>query len=528
MCTERCGPKVGCLRTTSSAGGIHNQPTSDRVLQHGLTQQAMSSATALISSGQRCIRHLDDIPFVVEVLQVNEAEACVRYEDDGVVDPACPLCDLVPADRQRDDGGQDTPAVSSPSVADGIANDLHLGGEGSSGTIQCEQDVEDTSADCESQLHEDQLLDPVQKSIVASSKALLKKMQEDRERREAEEEAKRVAQLCSNSGMTVCEHHNASGVHFFTVKRYFVRGESNNDVNSGSGSDVSSLAVFLDIREPMVVNSSRKLLGTGTRCWTAAVLFGRWIATEEVGKRWFQGRNVLEIGAGCNGLPGLCASLHAASVILSDCVPELVDILQQNVAANQSHLASSAMVCGSRTDLNDVKPCTIAAKIIDWSQCSDCNIVNVSDSDSQHQQQHGAFDVVIGADIIYGAMDPSELVSAVSALLNPGKLSCFMMCMPDSSQSMHQGKVDAVGSKVQANEAFGTRGNALAFLNAMTDAGFRWSIVEQLGEAHDGFYENRRHESSQGAGSVDSQQAKDGNLSLYSVYCFTRAEEEMT
>ena len=101
--------------------------------------------------------------------------------------------------------------------------------------------------------------------------------------------------------------------------------------------------------------------GTGFNVWDGAVLLARYLqhAASCVA---VQGRRVLELGAGCGGVPGItAAALGARHVTLTD-LPHVLPRLRSNVERNREAIrwASTSGDCGATT--------TIECRACDWSQ----------------------------------------------------------------------------------------------------------------------------------------------------------------
>jgi hypothetical protein len=165
----------------------------------------------------------------------------------------------------------------------------------------------------------------------------------------------------------------------------------------------------------------------------------------------------------------MSAALHARSVILSDCIERLVVNLERNIRANMNtlkrfktakHKPSQHLVNDDDADCGF----SVKAECIDWRDALDpANTMTLPTAD-----------IILGSDIVYGAMDPDELVAVVKRCLRPG--GTFHICIPDSSGG---------------RGTFSTRGNTTGFLEAMKEAGFGLdpSEAEVIGKYHDGFYD---------------------------------------
>lgn len=98
-------------------------------------------------------------------------------------------------------------------------------------------------------------------------------------------------------------------------------------------------------------NSGRSV--TGSWIWDCSFLLADWLASGVWAPGYFQGKRVVELGAG-TGLPGMVAAVLGAHVVLTD-RPYLLHGLQKNVEAN------------SLTD-------SVKVKALEWGEdCSHCS-----------------------------------------------------------------------------------------------------------------------------------------------------------
>lgn len=81
---------------------------------------------------------------------------------------------------------------------------------------------------------------------------------------------------------------------------------------------------------------------TGAWIWESAMVLSRWMSDKAPSEYDFNGKTVVEFGAG-TGLPGLTAAkLGASKVILTD-IQQLIPVLQKNVEVNE--LGDRVTVC---------------------------------------------------------------------------------------------------------------------------------------------------------------------------------------
>ena len=135
---------------------------------------------------------------------------------------------------------------------------------------------------------------------------------------------------------------------------------------------------------------------TGCRLWDSSIALARWILAH--GVPWVADKRVLELGSGC-GLAGLAATHEAKHVRLTDGEARLLP----NLRFNADQLA-------------DV-PVEVAH-------------LNWSDTPDKLTTEHGTWDVVLGADLVYSSGCVVPLARAISALLKPG--AAFLMCSPSA------------------------------------------------------------------------------------------------
>lgn len=100
----------------------------------------------------------------------------------------------------------------------------------------------------------------------------------------------------------------------------------------------------------LVINQAPfKTTGFASTVWDSAIVLSKYL--ERLPQK-VEGRNCIELGAGC-GLPGIVAAyLGASSVLLTD-FPDNLDLLQKNVTTNKLQMTVSVcpLVWGNRSEL---------------------------------------------------------------------------------------------------------------------------------------------------------------------------------
>lgn len=146
--------------------------------------------------------------------------------------------------------------------------------------------------------------------------------------------------------------------------------------------------------------------GTGADPWRGGILLARLICSwvDECQKlpslgELFHDKDILELGAGSSGLPSMAvASLDVAregdaivpsSIVATDGVDEIIDVLTQNVARNRNRLSNS-----------------LDTQFLDWNHLSSVS--------------RCAADVILFSDCIYNEAGADALSNAIEHILRPG------------------------------------------------------------------------------------------------------------
>ena len=186
---------------------------------------------------------------------------------------------------------------------------------------------------------------------------------------------------------------------------------------------------------------------TGLGIWSASLVLARWLSALS-GTGAFEGKRVLELGAGC-GVPGLALAASCASceVLLTDLNPRTVGNLRDNVALN------SAPPPGEEGKAGGPDAARVTAASLDWSL--------------RDTWPSAPPDALIGADLVYSPEIVPLLVKAVGGLLPEGSAGSFYYVAPDTGRAgmpEFLGALEAAGFEVaeelDAPEAY--RANPLA------------------------------------------------------------------
>lgn len=132
---------------------------------------------------------------------------------------------------------------------------------------------------------------------------------------------------------------------------------------------------------------------------------------------------VLELGAGCSGLPAVASALsgRAVSVIASDSRSSLLTSLQRNFQLNSLEVSSAAdLSIGELVGLEIGHLLTLFLE---------GNFVIPLDWDRPETYSHlsGSIDLVLGAELLWAGCDPQPLVSCISGILSPTGVACVLL-----------------------------------------------------------------------------------------------------
>jgi len=156
------------------------------------------------------------------------------------------------------------------------------------------------------------------------------------------------------------------------------------------------------IRELPIANADNpfdegeeKLDTTGLGIWSASLVMARWMASKAILGR-FDGKNVLELGAGC-GVPGLALAQYsdASVVYVTDYNPATMDNLKYNI------------------DINANRPCT-KSRAGDWLERVKAASIDWADESTWPKEK---MDYVIGSDLIYQKSIVPLLKKVVNGLI---------------------------------------------------------------------------------------------------------------
>lgn len=174
---------------------------------------------------------------------------------------------------------------------------------------------------------------------------------------------------------------------------------------------------------------------TGLGIWCASIVMARWMASPDMSCR-FEGKNLLELGAGC-AIPGLAAAMysHARCIYLTDLNPVTMNNLQYNIDINADHYSmqhkgNATATTSSLPWVDRVKPMSI-----DWGD--------------ETTWPDDKIDFVLGSDLIYQKSIVPLLKNVVDGLLKED--GSFLYVCPEE----------------------GARDGLIEFIKAMSQEGFK-------------------------------------------------------
>jgi hypothetical protein len=164
---------------------------------------------------------------------------------------------------------------------------------------------------------------------------------------------------------------------------------------------------------------SRQDTKSGGVCWEGSHILALWLLSH-FPETAFRGKVVLELGAGCTGLPGLAlASIrHPQHVYLTESKTRLVETLRRNV------------------ELNFIIESTITVTKLDWDDSND-------DESAEAHKNRGSIDVILGAELLWAGFDPCPLVRLIHRTLEPTSGVAYVL-MPSGGRGAEGAFVQAV------------------------------------------------------------------------------------
>lgn len=190
-------------------------------------------------------------------------------------------------------------------------------------------------------------------------------------------------------------------------------------------------------------------MGSGRGVWDGSIIFGSWLCAKfnngcipHISSE--RRLKVLELGAGCSGVPGLCIShvYQNSLVVLSDAQSTLIGGLEQNIRLNDLRSASDDSDC-------------VSAQILNWNDHEQADFgVKWNVSNSRNESELGKADVIIGAELLWAGCDPVPLLMTISKCLDSHHGIAYIL-MPK-----------------------GGRGVEVSFLDTSTKLGFKVETVE--------------------------------------------------
>ena len=163
-----------------------------------------------------------------------------------------------------------------------------------------------------------------------------------------------------------------------------------------------------------VAEGTADTIDSGAKIWDSGRALSSWIVKElEPGKR------VLELGAG-TGIVGLTAAAKGAkSVILTD-QPEMMPLLEQNIASNDLSVNAKAVPLLWGCDQEETISC----------------LIDSASSIDDASKQTPIFDVICGSDILYSPENLELLLDTIVQVCTPSKTEVVLAYPPRFTEDM--------------------------------------------------------------------------------------------
>jgi precorrin-6B methylase 2 len=179
---------------------------------------------------------------------------------------------------------------------------------------------------------------------------------------------------------------------------------------------------------------------------------------EDAGEDPLRHARVLELGAGCAGLPGLAMALrHGCTVTLTE-HPDVVPLLRANVAQFQARITAMAGV-NEISETIAAAAARVSVEALDWT-----------DRDALKRVAEGdGYDIVVWADAGYLGDDNDALLTAAVACVAPGgKILACESLRSQAKTTTFRRIFGALGFFCVKVLGDGVKGNVDAWVYAMT------------------------------------------------------------
>jgi predicted nicotinamide N-methyase len=155
--------------------------------------------------------------------------------------------------------------------------------------------------------------------------------------------------------------------------------------------------------------------GLGWRVWRAALIVCDLLRETPALVR---GRRVLEVGAGVGACGMLAAAVGARDTVLTDCLPGLLEALDENVELNAAPAEPPAAPWALR--VSALGGGTISVRHLGWTDEDGTPAAPSATTDAPRLAADERFDVIVGSDVMYESEHAAALPGVLSRHLGPG------------------------------------------------------------------------------------------------------------
>uniref|UniRef100_A0A7S3J6U1 Uncharacterized protein n=1 Tax=Euplotes harpa TaxID=151035 RepID=A0A7S3J6U1_9SPIT len=170
---------------------------------------------------------------------------------------------------------------------------------------------------------------------------------------------------------------------------------------------------------------------TGQHVWEGGEVLAKWIIEN---KHLFEGKNVIELGSG-TGISGLVASHFAKFTLMSDYIPEVLDLLRKQ-CIESTHISEDHKLGHAKIDWINTKYKDINITVHHSNDEDDITEVHISECEK--------FDIVIAAEVIYWEDSIVPLVTILDELFtNHDDKLVFYMIFLERTTRLHTQLIQA-------------------------------------------------------------------------------------